>query len=121
MAQGSSNAERIEWALGLVCGLVVLALAGYLLWHGLRPGRTPPELSVVTEPAPPGEVRFTVRNDGGHTATAVALSLRLGDGAERRLVVDYLPGRSEASGGFVLPPDAGEAEPKIVVEGYLDP
>jgi uncharacterized protein (TIGR02588 family) len=87
--------------------------------EGLR-GGTPPVISVAVEPAPPGEVRFTVRNEGGRTATAVALSLRLGDGAERRLVIDYLPARSEASGGFVLPPGA-EAQPEITVEGYVDP
>ena len=55
------------------------------------------------------------------TATAVALSVRLGDGAEGRLVVDYLPARSEASGGLVLPRGYGPAMPEIVVEGYVDP
>ena len=87
----------------------------------MRTGDTPPVLSVATEAAPPGEIRFSVRNAGGRTATAVALSLRLGDGAERRLVIDYLPGHSQASGGFVLPAGAGQAPPEIVVEGYLDP
>jgi uncharacterized protein (TIGR02588 family) len=121
MARGSNGAERVEWALGLLCGLAVLALAGFLVREGLRSGRTPPVLSVATEPAAPGEVRFTVRNDGGRTATAVALSLRLGDGAERRLVIDYLPGHSETSGGFALPAGADQAAPEITVEGYVDP
>jgi uncharacterized protein (TIGR02588 family) len=121
MPSGSGLAERIEWGLGLACGALVVALAGYLAWEGLSAGRTPPVLSVALAPAPPGEVRFVLRNDGGRTATAVALSLRLGEAAERRLVVDYLPGHSEASGGFVLPSGASDAAPAIVVEGYLDP
>jgi uncharacterized protein (TIGR02588 family) len=121
MARGSRLAERIEWVLGLACGALVLALAGYLVWEGLSAGGTPPVLSVVPEPAPPGEIRFSVRNDGGRAATAVALSLRLGGGGERRLVIDYLPGHSQASGGFVLPPGAGPGSPQIVVEGYVDP
>jgi len=118
MARGT--AERIEWALGLACGAVVLGLAGYLAWTGLAAG-TPPVLSVAPEPAPAGELRFVVRNDGSRTATAVALALRLGDGAERRLVIDYVPGHSEATGGFVLPPGEDAAGSEIVVEGYLDP
>jgi uncharacterized protein (TIGR02588 family) len=121
VARGSSGAERVEWALGLLCGLAVLALAGFLLREGLRSGATPPVLSVAIEPAPSGEVRFTVRNDGGRTATALALSLRLGDGAERRLVIDYLPGHSEASGGFVLPAGMAPEAAQLVVEGYVDP
>ena len=120
-ARGGDLAERAEWAIGALSGALVLALAGYLAWEGLRAGRTPPVLSVAAEPAPEDELRFTVRNDGGRTATAVALSLRLGDGAERRLVIDYLPGHSEASGGFVLPAGTPPDAAGIVVEGYLDP
>ena len=97
--------------------------AGYLGLGGAARRRARRRASSVDDasPAPAGELRFTVRNDGGRTATAVALSLRLGDGAERRLVIDYLPGHSEASGGFVLPRAAAPAMPEIVVEGYVDP
>ena len=119
-ARKSPTAERLEWGLGLACGLLVAALVGYLAREGLSAGRTPPALTVAAEPAPEDEMRFTVRNDGGRTATAVALSLSLGDGAERRLVIDYLPGHSDASGGFVLP-EAAAPDAEIVVEGYLDP
>jgi uncharacterized protein (TIGR02588 family) len=119
MPQGSRTAERVEWALGLACGLLVLALAGYLLWEGLSAGGTPPRLSVATVPGGSGEVRFTVRNDGGRAATDVAL--RLGDGGERRLVVDYLPSHSEASGSFVLPAGTPPEAAEVVVEGYIDP
>ena len=119
-ARRSPTAERLEWGLGLACGLLVAAPGGYLAWEGLSAGRTPPRLTVTTEPGAPGELRFTVRNDGGRAATAVALSLRLGEAGERRLVIDYLPGHSDASGGFVLP-EAAAPEAEIVVEGYLDP
>jgi uncharacterized protein (TIGR02588 family) len=121
MARDRNTAERVEWALGLVCGLAVLALAGFLVREGLRSGATPPALSVTTEPGPDDELRFTLRNDGGRTATAVALSVRFGDGAERRVVIDYLPARSEASGGFALPPGTAPAAAEVVVEGYVDP
>jgi len=116
----SRTAERLEWILGIVSGIVVAALAGYLTLQGIADTRTPPRLSVAAEPGPSGEVRFTVHNDGGRTATAVALSL-IADGTERRLVIDYLPGHSEASGGFVLPAGVNADASAIVVEGYLDP
>jgi uncharacterized protein (TIGR02588 family) len=117
---GADTAERVEWVLGMVCALVVLGLAAYLVRAGLDSGSTPPRLSVLAVPAPPDGLRFTVRNDGGQTAAAVALSVRLPDGSQRRLVIDYLPGRSEVTGGFVLPPPDG-MPPEVVVEGYLDP
>jgi len=121
VARSTPIAERLEWVLGILCGVVVLALVGYLAWEGMRATDTPPVLSVEGEPAPPGELRFTVRNEGGRTATAVALSLLLGDGTERRLVIDYLPAHSEASGGFALPDGTPPGASEIVVEGYVDP
>lgn len=121
MGRSRDVAERLEWLVGAVSGLLVAGLVGYLVWEGLSAGRTPPRLSVRAEPAPGGELRFTIRNDGGQTATAVALSLRLEDGGERRLVVDYVPGHSEASGGFVLPDGVAADTARMTVEGYLDP
>ena len=116
----ASRGERIEWGLGVVCGLVVLALAGYLAWEGLSDGATRPRLSVETMPGEAGEVRVTVRNEGGRAATAVAVALRTGEG-ERRLVIDYVPGHSEVSGGFLLPGGASPEAVEVVVEGYVDP
>lgn len=124
------TADRIEWALGIASALVVLAIAGFLVREAVGGSKSLPDLHVALLPpdpdAPPGQVRFVARNDGGRTATAVALAvvLRDADGApvgERRLVIDYLPGRSEATGGFVLGEDAASLRPEIVVEGYLDP
>lgn len=121
MAKGKarSGAEAIEWLLGGLSGAVILALVVTLVRSGLADGGAPPLLALTAEPPEAGILRFSVRNDGGSTATDVALRLRLGDGPERRLVIDYVPAHSERSGAFLLPPGAGPAE--IVVEGYLDP
>ena len=54
--------------------------AGYLAWEGLSAGRHAAAPLGDDGAGAAGELRFTVRNDGGRTATAVALSLRLGDG-----------------------------------------
>ena len=124
-----SHADRVEWALGFAAAAVVAGLVGYLVYEGLAGSRTLPVLVVETLPAAPndprGQVRFVVRNDGGQTATAVGLSLELRDGSgavagTRRLTLDYLPGHSEATGGFVLP-EGMDWTAEIVVDGYLDP
>jgi uncharacterized protein (TIGR02588 family) len=64
-----------------------------------------------------------VSNDGGQTATDVAVALVLEvDGVRaqaQRLVIDYLPGHSEATGAFVVP--EGGAGARLAIEGYLDP
>jgi uncharacterized protein (TIGR02588 family) len=122
----SRRAKQIEAALGFVAGVIVLALAGYLTWQGLSDGPSLPQLSVAPVTGSDDEVRFVVRNDGGATATDVAISLVFaGDGGrppiERRLVIDYVPGHSEATGGFVLPAGAAALSAGLAVEGYLDP
>lgn len=121
----SRAAEALEWGLGAISGLAVLAIGGYLLHAGLK---EPPEpaLTVRAAAAPAdGAIPFTVRNDGGGTATAVAVSMTLSrDGApvgERRLVIDYVPGHSQVAGAFVLSPESEGLERRIVVEGYLEP
>ena len=123
--QRTARAERLEWILGFVSGGAVLAIIGYLLWQGMA---EPPaaELSIeATTGGPADQLRFTVRNDGGRTATDVAVSLTLRKGdqlyGERRLVIDYVPGHSEAEGTFSLPSTDQALSQDLAVEGYLDP
>jgi uncharacterized protein (TIGR02588 family) len=124
------TADLVEWGLGILSAVLVLALCGYLAYEALTGSATLPVLEAELVPAAPGEapdqLRFVVRNTGGHTATAVSLALVLYDEAgepagERRIVLDYLPGHSEATGGFILPPGGERLRPELVVEGYLDP
>jgi hypothetical protein len=37
------------------------------------------------------------------------------------VIIDYLPARSHASGGYVLPAGTAPGDAEIVVEGYVDP
>lgn len=128
-ARRDRAAERIEWALGLVSGVVVLGIIGYLALQGLSSARALPDLVVSAGPAaaPAGapQLRFTLVNRGGRAATAVALSLTLRDGArvvgQRHLTVDQVPAHSQVTGAFLLPPDAPALTPELAVEGYLDP
>ena len=124
------TADRLEWALGAASAAVVLVLVGYLVYEGVSGSRTLPDIEVSILPEDPGgagdQIRFSVKNDGGQTATAVGLTLVLRDASgatvgERRLTLDYLPGHSEATGGFLLPDGSDGARPELVVDGYLDP
>jgi uncharacterized protein (TIGR02588 family) len=123
-----SRTERLEWLLGAVAGIVVLAVIGFLAFEGLTRGGIPPDLTVAAE-TPAGaaapELRFTLTNRGGRAATGVVVALTLRDGAEvaevRRLTVEEVAPGSTATGAFLLPPDAGRLTPALTIEGYLDP
>jgi uncharacterized protein (TIGR02588 family) len=127
--KAASPAERLEWALGLVSGAVVLAIAGYLAWQGLTARSQLPDLAVaeaaIPETSGPAQVRFVLRNRGPSAATGVVVALVLRDGAREvtrsRLVVDLVAAGSEAEGGFLLPPSAEGLSRTLTVEGYLDP
>lgn len=121
MARGPGLAGRVEWVLGAVSALLVLAVVGFLVREGLGPAAAPPDLRVAEAPSSvPGQIRFAVGNRGGRTARSVTVALVLG--AERRtLTVDYVPAHSEVTGGFLLPPGVDRAETGLEVEGYLDP
>ena len=123
-----SPAERLEWALGFVSGVVVLAIAGYLAWQGLTSRSELPDLVVVEAGIPatsgPPQVRFVLRNRGASAATGVVVGLALerrARGGRARLVVDLVPAGSQVEGGFMLPPGAERLPRTLVVEGYLDP
>lgn len=116
-------AEILEWVLGALSALVVLLIGGYLVREGLSETEAP-SLSVAMAAPSGGALPFVVRNDGGRTATSVAVSLTLSrDGAfvgERRLVIDYVPGMSEVEGAFMLSGLEG-LDRALAVEGYVHP
>lgn len=124
---GSDRSAHVtEIALAIVSGCLVFAMVGYLVHAVLFVTPAPVSLSVVaTAPDKAGHVRFTVRNEGGRTASNVHVSLLLQDGArfvDRRTVqIDYVPPHSEISGGLLLQPDEFALDRTFVVEGYMDP
>ena len=128
-ATARSRTEWLEWALGAVSGLIVLALVAYLAFEGVTDARAVADLEIAAAPpaAAPArpELRFTLSNRGGRAATAVAVSMTLKDGLRiagvSRLTVDQVPPRSTVTGAFLLPSDAAGLTPVLAVEGYLDP
>lgn len=117
-------ATALEWALGGLSLAAVLAIGGYLVREGLSNAEEP-VLSIAAGSVGEGRLPFVVLNEGGRTATAVAVSLTLSEGgqfvAERRLVIDYVPGRSKVEGAFLLTGADAGLDQSVAVEGYLEP
>lgn len=122
----NGNGHVAEISLAIISGCLVCAMTGYLLHAVFFVTPTPVSLSVVTTPPDAtGHVRFTVRNDGGRTASNVQVSLLLQDGARfvdrRTVMLDYVPPHSEISGGLLLQPDEMALDRTFLVGGYMDP
>lgn len=125
----NARIARWEWVASAVAAAVVLGLVWMLLREAWSGADLPPDLRVELE-APVvldgrAHLRFTLANRGGRTASAVGLTLQLRDGdavvETRRLTVDYVPGRSRATGGFFVDAPREGLVPVVVVDGYVDP
>ena len=120
-------ADSVEWGLGLLSALIVVAMIGYFISQPVVEPRALPDLTVEVLPssAQTKAVRFAVKNRGGRSATDVVVSLTLRDGGrvvdERTLTIEYIPANSVVMGGFSLPPGAVSFTPELAVDGYLDP
>lgn len=119
--------QWLEWALGIVSGVAVLAIVAYLAIEGFTSGEEAPELTIAPDAsgeATPGRLPFVVRNEGGRAAVAVVVGLetrRDGGRDVQRLEIDEIPAGSEATGAFILPPGSEAAPGELRIEGYLDP
>lgn len=118
-----------EWVAAAVGLVLVLGTAGYLVWDAAGSERAGPEVALeAVAVAPAGDsyrVEFRARNRGGRTAAQVLLegSLRQ-DGVTvetSRAVLDYLPARSEQTGGLFFSRDPAGYELVLRALGYQDP
>jgi uncharacterized protein (TIGR02588 family) len=121
------RADRIEWVIGGIASLIVLAMVVFLVYQGANDAGSPPELRVEVERsvdfAETGHVRFAVFNSGGTAAGHVVVSAveRGPDGSvavKHTVEIDYVPAHSTESGGLYVDP---EAELVFRIDGYVDP
>lgn len=114
-AHDSPWPARLEWLAAVLSALVVIGLAGTLLMEALNGSETPPELSVTLEPP-------VAEGQNLHLRFTVGAALIVGEGRpSRRVTIDYVPPRSEVTGGFYVDPDEMSPGPVAVIEGYVDP
>lgn len=125
-AAGSSAGELV---LGILGGLVMLALLGLLAYQWLAVQEGNPRLGVegvAVEKVPPGFVaQLRVRNDGGTTAQAVhivgtvtAVGRRT---EEATATIDYLSPGSTSEVALVFDADPRTGNLDVQVAGYTLP
>jgi uncharacterized protein (TIGR02588 family) len=109
-------------------GLLLLCVAGYLVWEGTRP-HVPPEFSATQGEVWVSGERFylpvEIRNSGGESVQGLAVSLELLDGAtvvERATTtLDWLPEGSSRRVVLILDQDPRRFRPVVGFEGYQLP
>ncbi|MDQ4021528.1 MAG: hypothetical protein M3257_07865 [Actinomycetota bacterium] len=115
--------------LGVLGGLVVLALVGFLAYQGLVVREGDPQLAVeviAVEETPPGFVaQLRVRNDGGKTAQAVHIVGTVtavgGRAEEATATIDYLSPSSTTEAALVFGADPNTGKLDVRVAGYTVP
>lgn len=114
-----TQARRLEWIAAAVAGAVVAALIAHLVHAALVLEDIPVALRVEVGAEGNGVIPWRVTNDGGRSASSVALVLRQGGTPDRRLILDYVPAGSAVTGGIPAGPEAAPVTGTI--EGWVDP
>lgn len=115
-----------EFVLGLLGGVIVVALLGFLAYQAVAVRETGPALRVEihsVEPVPEGfRARLRVHNDGGQTAEQVQLTGTLTGGAARpesaKAVISYVPPASHREASFVFRTDPRARRLVTGIAGY---
>lgn len=123
------RSEKLEWIIGSVCGLLVLALLGFLAFEALSGGDGMPVLQAIAgPPVPAGEsfvVPVRVSNSGRSTAADVAVEGRLvGEGGKEETAsttLDYVAGGSSAGAALIFTADPASGKFELAVKSYTVP
>ncbi|TFV59575.1 TIGR02588 family protein [Geodermatophilus sp. DF01-2] len=118
-----------EYLLGVVGGVLVVAVLAFLLYDALAARQGGPRLSVevtAVTPAPEGfSVGYELRNEGGETAEQVEVSAELtraGSPVEQAgATADYVAPGSRRQGALLFTEDPRSGELQVTVSGYVLP
>lgn len=124
--RGIPVVERIVAAMGAV---IVMSVFTFLGVDALMGDRSPPDIrveAITIEQVRNGYlVQVRAINDGGRAAAQVELEgmVIAGDGGRStaRLVLDYVPGHSEAEGGMLFDLSPRDHRLKLRALGYATP
>lgn len=124
-----SGTPLLEWIVGGISGLLVLAILAFIVIEGLVREDHPPDLRVVADSVVPVAagylLLFTIHNDGGETAAQVQISGALRQGGanveESQAVFDYVPIAARNHGALQFQHDPREMEVELRVTGFAEP
>ncbi|WP_438750076.1 TIGR02588 family protein [Pararhizobium sp. O133] len=125
----SKQAHWAEWATGVLCTLLVLAMTGWIGYEAMLFTGGTPDLTVriTRQQATSGgyQVSFVVGNSGKRTAAAVPVTGTLSDGdtviETREVTFDYVPQQSNATGTLLFKEDPSAHRLDLRASGYADP
>lgn len=127
--QSASGRHKLEWVIGVLSTIAVVAMLGLLTYEAVTNRSDTPSFRFVVEgidrTADGYYVTIRIRNTGDRVASAVEVEgalTRDGNVVETaEMTVDYIPSHSERGGGLVFRNDPAEAELRIEVRGYAAP
>lgn len=124
----SGGRHPVEWAIGALSGVLVVALLAYLAWWAVAAGDAPPRFRTTVERIAAVGGGFhalvAVANAGDETAADVGVEgvLSAGGGEETaEFRIDYLPAGSTRRGTLVFTRDPRQGELRISITGYSEP
>ena len=119
----------LEWLVGGLGALLVAGSIAYLVYHALWRDAAPPDVQVAVEAIVPRAdgwlVQFRAINRGGRAAAELVVEGELvsGEGPIEtgEATLDYLPPRSERTGGLFFTRDPRGFELQLRAKGYAEP
>lgn len=125
----SKQAERLEWIVAVISSVIVLALAGFILYEAVtKTGKEPDIRFEIAKAVPMTEghaVEFVVHNDGHVTVADVQIEgtaeLDEGESETSSVTLDYLPAGSSAEIGLGFSQEVDPEQVTLRVLGYTYP
>jgi uncharacterized protein (TIGR02588 family) len=119
----------LEWAVGALGALLLVGTIGFLVWHALGRGETPPDVRVVVEHVLELQngylVQFRAMNQGGSAGAQLLIEGELagptGPIETSEATLDYLPPRSYREGGLFFTRDPRELDLRLRAKSYAKP
>lgn len=119
----------VEWLTGLISGLLVLGLIGWVCYEAMTQDPKSPDLVAIigseTATESGRRVEFKIVNRSDKTAAAVAVKGELVENGtvleSHDVVLDYVPAQSTARGAIIFSSDATSRQIRIRPAGYAEP
>ena len=127
--RGKTNEEArrwqvVEWAIGIACAVLVMALLGLLLYEAISGTGEGPQLSVrqgaVSRAGDHFVLDLQVLNHGEATASDVVVEGRLGE-ETATVTIDYVPPGPGVKAALLFSHDPAGAEIDVAIRGYTRP